>query len=65
MLRSCFARVNVATIGELLEAVMDIGVRLLACEMTMEVFGYREADCIDRVEFGGAATLMLRTLPPT
>src|SRR6266536_66172 len=44
MMRSRFAIHNVATIGELLDAARDIGVRLIACRMTMEVFGYREAD---------------------
>jgi peroxiredoxin family protein len=58
MLRSRFAKHNVATIGELLEAAKDIGVRLIACQMTMEVFGYHEADFIDGVEFGGAAAFM-------
>lgn len=58
MMRSRFATHNVATIGELLDAARDIGVRLIACRMTMEVFGYREADFIDGVEFGGAAAFM-------
>jgi peroxiredoxin family protein len=58
MLRSRFARHNVATIGELLDAAKDIGVRLIACQMTMEVFGYAEGDFIDGVEFGGAAAFM-------
>ncbi|SRR6266540_1267240 len=58
MMRSRFAIHNVATIGELLDAARDIGVRLIACRMTMEVFGYREADFIDGVEFGGAAAFM-------
>jgi peroxiredoxin family protein len=58
MMRSRFAIHNVATIGELLDAARDIGVRLIACRMTMEVFGYDEADFIDGVEFGGAAAFM-------
>src|SRR6266700_7595880 len=58
MMRSRFAIHNVATIGELLDAARDIGVRLIACRMTMEVFGYGEADFIDGVEFGGAAAFM-------
>jgi peroxiredoxin family protein len=58
MMRSRFAAHNVATIGELLEAARDIGVRLIACRMTMEVFGYGEAEFIDGVEFGGAAAFM-------
>src|SRR6266511_599105 len=58
MMRSRFATHNVATIGELLDAARDIGVRLIACRMTMEVFGYGEDDFIDGVEFGGAAAFM-------
>src|SRR6266699_2900062 len=55
---SIFFTHNVATIGELLDAARDIGVHLIACRMTMEVFGYGEADFIDGVEFGGAAAFM-------
>src|SRR6266508_5961205 len=58
VMRARFAKHNVATIGELLEAARDIGVRLIACQMTMEVFGYGEGDFIDGVEFGGAAAFM-------
>ena len=58
MMRSRFAKHNVATIGDLLDAARDIGVRLTACQMTMEVFGYGEDDFIDGVEFGGAAAFM-------
>jgi peroxiredoxin family protein len=60
MMRSRFATHNVATIAELLEAAKDIGVRLIACQMTMEVFGYTQADFIDGVEFAGAAAFMSR-----
>ncbi len=58
MMRSRFAAHNVATIGDLLDAAREVDVRLIACQMTMEVFGYREADFIGGVEFGGAAAFM-------
>jgi peroxiredoxin family protein len=58
MMRSRFATHNVATIAELLDAARDSGVRLIACQMTMEVFGYGEADFVDGVEFGGAAAFI-------
>ncbi len=58
MMRARFAKHNVATVGELLDAARDIGVRLIACQMTMEVFGYGEEDFIDGVQFGGAAAFM-------
>jgi peroxiredoxin family protein len=53
-----FASHNVASIGELLEAARESGVRLIACQMTMEVFGYEERDFVDGVEFGGAAAFL-------
>ena len=58
LMRARFARHNVATIGDLLEAARDVGVRLTACQMTMEVFGYGEGDFVDGVQFGGAASFM-------
>jgi peroxiredoxin family protein len=58
MMRSRFAAHHVATIGELLDAARETGVRLIACRMTMEVFGYGEGEFIDGVEFGGAAAFM-------
>src|SRR6266545_1280373 len=58
LMRARFARHNVATIGDLLEAARDVGVRLTACQMTMEVFGYGEDDFVDGVQFGGAAAFM-------
>ena len=32
--------------------------RLIACQMTMDVFGFEESDFIDGVEFGGAAAFL-------
>ena len=58
LMRARFARHNVATIGDLLDAAKDVGVRLIACQMTMEVFGYGEGDFVDGVQFGGAAAFM-------
>jgi peroxiredoxin family protein len=58
MMKSMFARHNVATVRELLDEAREAGVRLVACQMTMEVFGYEPGDFIDGVEFGGAAAFM-------
>jgi peroxiredoxin family protein len=33
-------------------------VKLIACQMTMDVFGYPQEDFIDGVEFGGAAAFL-------
>lgn len=58
MMKSKFDKKNVATIGELLDAARESEVHLIACQMTMEVFGYDEHDFIDGVEFAGAAAFL-------
>ena len=58
MMKSKFKRKGVATIAELLDAARDSGVRLVACQMTMEVFGYDQSEFVDGVEFGGAAAFL-------
>jgi peroxiredoxin family protein len=58
MMRSRFAKHNVATIATLLDSARELDVRLIGCQMTIDVFGYRAADFIDGVEFGGAAAFM-------
>jgi peroxiredoxin family protein len=58
MMKSMFRGKNVATIRELLESAQDLGVRLVACQMTMDVFGYTQDDFLPGVEFGGAATML-------
>jgi peroxiredoxin family protein len=58
MMKSMFKSKNVATIRELLDAAREADVHLIACQMTMEVFGYAESDFVDGVEFGGAAAFL-------
>jgi peroxiredoxin family protein len=58
MMKSMFRKKGVASIQELLDVARESGVRLIACQMTMDVFGYRQADFIDGVEFGGAAAFL-------
>jgi peroxiredoxin family protein len=58
MMKSKFAGRNVATIGTLLDNARELGVRLIGCQMTIDVFGYSQDDFLDGVEFGGAAAFM-------
>jgi peroxiredoxin family protein len=58
MMKSMFDGKHVATIRELLESAQELGVRLIACQMTMDVFGYTQDDFIDGVEFAGAAAFL-------
>ncbi len=56
MMKSMFNKHGVATIGELLSLAKESGVKLIACQMTMDVMGVKQSDMIEGVEFGGAAT---------
>jgi len=58
MMKSMFKKHGVATVGQLLDLAKESGVKLIACQMTMDVMGYKQSDIIDGVEFGGAATWM-------
>lgn len=46
---------NVASIPELIEVCQESDVRLIACQMTMDVMGMKHEDLIDDIEVGGAA----------
>ncbi len=58
MMKSKFDKKGVASIKELLDVAVESDVRLIACQMTMDVFGYEQDDFIDGVEFGGAAAFL-------
>jgi peroxiredoxin family protein len=58
MMKSMFSKKGVATIRELRDVCIESGVRLVACTMTMEVFGYAQEDFIEGVEFGGAGAFL-------
>ena len=53
-----FGKHNVAPIGQLLQECVDLGVKLTACQMTMDVMGIKAEDLIEGVEVGGAATFI-------
>jgi peroxiredoxin family protein len=53
-----FGKHHVATIGELLEQCKELGVKLIACQMTMDVLGFRREELLDEVEVAGAATFL-------
>lgn len=58
MMKSMFKKHGVATISQLLELAKESGVKLIACQMTMDVLGIKKEDIIEGVEFGGAATFL-------
>jgi peroxiredoxin family protein len=58
MMKSWMSDAGVATVPELLDICIEMGVELIACQMTMDVMGVEAEDLIDGIEVGGAATFL-------
>lgn len=59
MMRTLAKRYNVASPQELLESARDLGVKLVPCQMSMDMFGLTREDLIDGLEEpAGAATML-------
>ena len=58
MMKSWMAKVNVPSITDLLSIANETGVKLIGCQMTMDVMGTKKEDLIDGVEVAGAAAFM-------
>lgn len=56
MMKKKIADKGVASIDELREICLEAGVKLIACQMTMDLFGFKREEFIDGIEIGGAAT---------
>jgi peroxiredoxin family protein len=58
LMKKTFKNKGVASIEELREMCVEMGVRLIGCQMTMDVFGFSKSDFIEGCEIGGAATFL-------
>jgi peroxiredoxin family protein len=58
LMKKTFKNKGVASIEELRDTCVDLSVRLIGCQMTMDVFGFKREDFIDACEIGGAATFL-------
>lgn len=58
LMKQLFDRKGVATIAELRDTCVELGVKLIACQMTMDVFGFSREDFIDEAEIGGAGMFL-------
>lgn len=61
-MRRMFARTRVADLEELRALTIEAGAKVIACQMTMDLFGWKPKDLIDGVTLGGAATYMEEAL---
>jgi peroxiredoxin family protein len=58
LMKQTFHNKGVATIEELRQMCVELDVRLIGCQMTMDVFGFKREDFIKEAEIGGAATFL-------
>jgi peroxiredoxin family protein len=58
MMNSWMKKANVARLSELLDVAKEVDIKLIACQMTMDVMGIKKEDLIDGIEIGGAATFL-------
>ena len=47
---------GVASLEELRELCLEADVKMIACQMTVDLFEFSPSDFIDGIEYGGAAT---------
>ncbi|SOC02587.1 sulfur carrier protein DsrE2 [Rhodobacter maris] len=56
MMKEMLKKKGVASIEELREMAIEADVKIIACQMTMDLFEYNKSDMIEGLELGGAAT---------
>ncbi|MBM7557532.1 CoA-disulfide reductase [Halanaerobacter jeridensis] len=58
MIRKVMENKGVDSLETLIEQAQENGVRLVACQMTMDLLGFSKEELIDGVEVGGVATFL-------
>ncbi len=58
MMKGMFKKQSVPPIKELLDMARESGVKLVCCQMTVDVLGVKQGNLIDGIEFGGLATFI-------
>ncbi len=58
LMKQTFKNKGVATITELRDTCVELGVKLIGCQMTMDVFGFSKEEFIEEAEVAGAAAFL-------
>jgi peroxiredoxin family protein len=58
MLRAMMKDKNIASLEELIEVARDLGVRFMACTMSMDAMGITREELLGGIEYGGVAAYM-------
>jgi peroxiredoxin family protein len=58
LMKQTFKNKGVSSISEMRAMSLDLGVSLIGCQMTMDVFGFKKTDFIDECNVAGAASFL-------
>lgn len=58
MIRGIMDEKGISSLEELMESAKEHGVRLVACQMSMDIMGIHKEELIDGVELGGVSTFI-------
>ena len=58
MMKSKMKSKGVASVEELRDLCVEAGVKMVGCQMTVDLFDFKPEEFIDGVEFGGASTFL-------
>jgi peroxiredoxin family protein/TusA-related sulfurtransferase len=58
MIKNIMKKKNVDSLPEMLKTAMDNGVRIQACQMSMDLMGIKREELIDGIEVVGVATML-------
>ena len=58
MMKSKMRSKGIATVEELRDVCLESEVKLIACQMTVDLFDFTRDDLIDGIDYGGAAMFM-------
>ena len=62
MLRSMMKEKNVNSLEEMISLARELGVRLIACEMSRDLMGIKESELVPGLECGGVASFLADSL---
>jgi peroxiredoxin family protein len=58
MMNRWMRKAHVLKVSELLDQAVEMGVKLISCQMTMDVMGIKREELIDGLTVGGAASFL-------
>ncbi|QEE16950.1 CoA-disulfide reductase [Promethearchaeum syntrophicum] len=58
MIKGIMKKHNISSLHDLIQSALKNGVKLVACQMTMDLMGIKEEELIEGVSLGGVATML-------